>query len=115
MATALTTEQQQYHQAFKILSYEEQKNINPKRVEGTCQWALQSPEYTRWCESNHNDLLWLLADLGYGKSVLARSIIDDYVQASTLAMAIYYFFFKDNGDQNHLTAALYLVLHQLFS
>ena len=114
MAKALTAEQQQCHQVFKTSSYEEQKNINPLKIEGTCRWALQSPEYIRWCENTYN-LLWVSADPGCGKSVLARSIIDDYVRASTPAMAICYFFFKDNEEQNHLAAALCSVLHQLFS
>jgi ankyrin repeat protein len=112
---ALTGQQQSCHQTFKISSYREQKNINPIRAEGTCQWALRSPEYTRWSESNCNDLLWISADPGCGKSVLARSIIDDYMQAGSPARTICYFFFKDNDEQNHLTAALCSVLHQLFS
>ncbi|KAJ6047297.1 uncharacterized protein N7446_007574 [Penicillium canescens] len=112
---ALMDRHQHCHQAFKVSNYTEQKNINPRRVEGTCQWALQSPEYIRWWGSNSNDLLWVSADPGCGKSVLARSIIDDYVQASTPAVTICYFFFKDNDEQNHLSAALCSVLHQLFS
>lgn len=55
------------------------------------------------------------ADPGCGKSVLARSIIDDYVRALSPEVTICYFFFKDNDDQNHLAAALCSVLHQLFS
>ncbi|CRL24482.1 unnamed protein product [Penicillium camemberti] len=69
---------------FKVVNYAEQKNINPKRAEGTCRWAFRSSEYIRWWESNCNDLLWVSADLGCGKSVLARSIIDDYSETSRL-------------------------------
>ncbi|KAJ6103492.1 hypothetical protein N7486_005919 [Penicillium sp. IBT 16267x] len=61
---ALTDQQRRCHQALKTSKYEEQKNINPRRVEGTCQWALQSPEYIRWWESNRNDILWVSADPG---------------------------------------------------
>jgi hypothetical protein len=42
-----TDQQRRCHQAFKISKYKEQKNINPIRVKGTCQWALQNPEYIR--------------------------------------------------------------------
>ncbi|OQD87404.1 hypothetical protein PENSOL_c078G10565 [Penicillium solitum] len=112
---ALTEQQQRCHQVFKTSNYEEQKDINPRRAEGTCQWALQSLEYIRWLDSNCNDLLWVSADPGCGKSVLARSIIDDYVRALSPEVTICYFFFKDNDDQNHLAAALCSVLHQLFS
>ncbi|KAJ5675431.1 hypothetical protein N7462_008328 [Penicillium macrosclerotiorum] len=112
---ALTDQHQRCHQAFKLSKYEEQKNINPRRVEGTCQWALQSAEYIRWWESNNNDLLWVSADPGCGKSVLARSIIDDNLRDSSSGVTICYFFFKDNEEQNHLATALCSLLHQLFS
>ncbi|KAJ5827865.1 hypothetical protein N7447_004628 [Penicillium robsamsonii] len=111
----LTEQQQRCHQVFKTSNYEEQKDINPRRAEGTCQWALQSSEYIRWLDNNCNGLLWVSADPGCGKSVLARSIIDDYVQASCQGVAICYFFFKDNDEQNNFAAALCSVLHQLFS
>ncbi|OQE34403.1 hypothetical protein PENCOP_c018G00646 [Penicillium coprophilum] len=55
------------------------------------------------------------ADPGCGKSVLARSIIDDYSETSHPTVRICYFFFKDNDEQNNLTTALCSVLHQLFS
>ncbi|KAJ5909138.1 hypothetical protein N7495_001820 [Penicillium taxi] len=113
---ALTDQQKRCHQVFKLSSsYEQQKNIIPRREEGTCQWALQSPKYTCWLESKQNDLLWVSADPGCGKSVLARSIIDDYLEASNPVKTICYFFFKDNDEQNQLAYALCSVLHQLFS
>lgn len=34
---ALTDKQQRCHQVFKVANYREQKNINPRRAEGTCQ------------------------------------------------------------------------------
>lgn len=56
----------------------------------------------------------MLADPGCGKSVLARSIVDD-LDASDPAVTICYFFFKDNDEQNYLATALCSVLHQLFT
>ncbi|OQE34407.1 hypothetical protein PENCOP_c018G08548 [Penicillium coprophilum] len=114
-ARVLTDQQRRCYQVFKIVNYAEQKNINPKRAEGTCRWALRSSEYIRWRESNCNDLLWVSADPGCGKSVLARSIIDDYSETSHPTVRICYFFFKDNDNQNNLATALCSVLHQLFS
>ena len=108
-------QQRSCHQTFKVVNYTEQKNINPRRVEGTCLWALQSPEYTRWLESPCHDLLWVSADSGCGKSVLARSIIDEHSEAPSQAVTVCYFFFKDNEEQNHLAAAICSVLHQPFS
>lgn len=75
-------------------------------AEGTCQWALQSTEYIRWLDGKQNDLLWVSADPGCGKSVLARSIIDSHIHTSSPRMTICYFFFKDNEAQNSLSTAL---------
>ena len=111
----LTGQQRSCHHIFKVANYTDQKNINPRRVEGTCLWALQSPEYIRWSESVCHDLLWISADPGCGKSVLARSIIDDYLEAPSQEVTVCYFFFKDNEEQNSLATAMCSVLHQLFS
>ncbi|KAL4911651.1 purine and uridine phosphorylase, partial [Aspergillus aurantiobrunneus] len=113
-ATALTNQQQRCHQVFKVSNYEAQKDINPSRVPGTCQWASQNPQYLRWWNSCGNDLLWISADPGCGKSVLAKSLIDDDFKAPT-SVSVCYFFFKDNEEQNVLATALCAILHQLFS
>ncbi|KAJ5654822.1 hypothetical protein N7490_001825 [Penicillium lividum] len=114
VAFALTDQQNRCLQTFKTSAYEAQKNINPRKVEGTCLWALQSAEYIRWSKSSCNDLLWVSADPGCGKSVLSRSIIEDF-EVPCPEVTICYFFFKDNDEQNHLALALCSVLHQLFS
>ncbi|EED23383.1 conserved hypothetical protein [Talaromyces stipitatus ATCC 10500] len=115
MARILTEDQRRCHQAFKTSTYEKFKNINPSRVEGTCEWVLNSPEYLRWWNATSNDLLWISADPGCGKSVLAKSLIDGVFPASDSNISIMYFFFKDNDEQNNLATALCAVLHQLFS
>ncbi|OAQ59453.2 Pfs, NACHT and ankyrin domain-containing protein [Pochonia chlamydosporia 170] len=43
MLRSLTKEQQKCHQAFKTSTYEQYKNINPDRAEGTCRWILENP------------------------------------------------------------------------
>jgi Cdc6-like AAA superfamily ATPase len=111
---ALTKDQRCCHQAFKTSAYEQHKNINPNRVKGTCEWALRSPEYQRWWESSHNDLLWISADPGCGKSVLAKSLVDEVFSTSAPTISVCYFFFKDNDEQNSLAIALCAILHQLF-
>ena len=54
------------------IGYDEQKNQNPKRVPNTCIWTLQNPKYLEWRDSNTKRMLWISADPGCGKSVLAR-------------------------------------------
>ncbi|KAF7513467.1 hypothetical protein GJ744_008761 [Endocarpon pusillum] len=102
------------HQIFKTSEYERHKSQNHDRVKGTCQWVLENPRYQSWLESSHNDLLWITADPGCGKSVLCRSLIDQEFK-SLESYSVCYFFFKDNSEQNDLGMALCALLHQLFS
>lgn len=115
VSKSFTEEQQRCHQSFKTSNYGEQKNINPRKIEGTCQWAIRSAEYLRWWQACNDDLLWISADPGCGKSVLAKSIIDDCLPVSGSGVTMCYFFFKDNDQQNNLATALCALLHQLFS
>ncbi|KAH0419847.1 hypothetical protein CcaCcLH18_14269 [Colletotrichum camelliae] len=100
-------------QAFKTSNYEKFKNNNRERVPGTCKWVLEHLKYRKWRESSQDDLLWISADPGCGKSVLAKSLVDEELQR-TEEHTVCYFFFKDNDEQNDLSTALCAVLHQLF-
>jgi hypothetical protein len=104
----------QCHRAFKTSTYEHFKDANPDRVEGTCQWVLSHPQYLQWLTKPHDDLLWISADPGCGKSVLAKSLIDIDLR-NTDRHTVCYFFFKDNEEQDNLATALCALLHQLFS
>lgn len=110
----MTKEQQECHRAFKTSTYEQFKNINPERLDGTCRWVVENPQYLDWWNNNHNDLLWISADPGCGKSVLAKSLIEIDFRRSDDRLAVCYFFFKDNDEQNSFTTALCAMLHQLF-
>ncbi|KAF7510973.1 hypothetical protein GJ744_005519 [Endocarpon pusillum] len=102
------------HQSFKTSTYEQFKDNNPDRVPNTCRWVLEDERYHQWWQAERDDLLWISADPGCGKSVLARSLID-YEFQSTTAHTTCYFFFKDNEEQDSLATALCALLHQLFS
>ena len=59
--------------------------------------------------------MWISADPGCGKSVLAKALIDeDLWSPAPSAPNICYFFFKENEEQNSLATALCAILHQLF-
>ena len=98
---------------------ESQKNQNPPRVPNTCLWTLQNSKYIQWRDDDTKKLLWISADPGCGKSVLARCIIDEdlpraYQNDST--KRILYYFFKDTSpEQRSATRAISTILHQLFS
>lgn len=110
-------EEHHCHQAFKTSDYEEHKNRNDIRVDGTCRWVLDDPKFVDWRANPGADLLWISADPGCGKSVLARSLVDRDLRIDSPASAysICYFFFKDNDVQNRLSTALCAILHQLFA
>ncbi|KAI9651617.1 MAG: hypothetical protein M1831_000577 [Alyxoria varia] len=90
------------HQTFKTSNYESFKDENPDRVSGTCLWALQHTRYRAWRESQMSDLLWISADPGCGKSVLAKTLFDDAELSLAGGATICRFFFQENEDQNNL-------------
>ncbi|KAJ9607047.1 hypothetical protein H2200_008119 [Cladophialophora chaetospira] len=107
----------QYRQCcrtFKTSKYEQLKNFNPARVEGTCQWVLSHPRYLQWLDNSYDGLLWISADPGCGKSVLARSLVDNELRNSD-QQTVCYFFFKEYEEQDNAATALCALLHQLFS
>lgn len=54
-------------------------------------------------ENQNDDLLWISADPGCGKSVLSRFLVDDELHSK--GRSICYFFFKDNEQQDRLATA----------
>lgn len=92
------------------------KARNPKPVRGTCGWILTHETYKRWIEEPSSALLWLSADPGCGKSVLASFLVDHLRSNPTMLQDtnLCYFFFKsDNDEQNGALYGLQAVLHQL--
>jgi ankyrin repeat protein len=102
------------HARFKVSDYEGQKNSTPDRVQGTCEWFLQHRRYKDWRDSRTDNLLWVSADPGCGKSVLAKSLIEHELKC-TESVSTCYFFFKDDEEQSKLQNALCGLLHQLFT
>ncbi|KAL2046066.1 hypothetical protein N7G274_001513 [Stereocaulon virgatum] len=100
------------------IDYESQKNQNPKRVSDTCLWTLQNPRYLEWRDNEEQILLWISADPGCGKSVLARCIVDEdlpRVFANDSSKRVLYYFFKDTSlEQRSISRAMSTILHQLF-
>jgi hypothetical protein len=110
--------------------YQRYKDLNPKRVRGTCQWFLRDERFCNWGNNASSSLLWVSAGPGRGKSVLSRSLIDEQLLAITTITitpssnepatstqsVVCYFFFKDGGDGLMNSAhALCALLHQLFT
>ncbi|KAB8251095.1 ankyrin repeat-containing domain protein [Aspergillus flavus] len=93
---------------------EDQKDRNPVRVRGTCDWFVTHPTFRAWQETQTSQMLWVTADPGCGKSVLAKYLADS-VLTSHAGRTVGYFFFKDDfEDQRSIVKALCCILHQLF-
>ena len=95
--------------------YEGDKNINPKRVPGTCEWFLEDPRFLDWRDATNSQLLWGSADPGCGKSVLSRCLVDEgLTSTNSIASTTCYFFFKDGQENREKgTHAFSAILHQL--
>jgi ankyrin repeat domain-containing protein 50 len=102
-------------QAFQTSNYEMFKARNPDRVDGTCQWFLEHPSFVQWRDSTKSSLLWVSADPGAGKSVVAKCLVDTELAASDSRTTCYFFFKEDDPDQRRVVNALCAILYQLLS
>ncbi|KAK1759647.1 ankyrin repeat domain-containing protein 50 [Echria macrotheca] len=101
-------------QALYTSPYLDRKNRNPDRVSGTCEWFTNHDLFRQWRDSNSSSMLWVSADPGCGKSVLAKYLVES-VLPTTRSRTTCYFFFKDDfSDQRSTKSALCSILHQLF-
>jgi ankyrin repeat domain-containing protein 50 len=99
---------------LKKSPYRDRKDRNPDRIQGTCEWFLAHDLFRDWQECRSSRLLWVSADPGCGKSVLAKYLVDS-ILATTESRTTCYFFFKDDfEDQRTVVSALCCILCQLF-
>ena len=112
-------EDQQERSLFQELAsnYSGDKDFNPRRLEGTCEWVFKDDQFRRWRDDNTSGLFWLSAGPGCGKSVLSRALIDERrLSTNVTTSTICHFFFKDGDERRqHSTDALCAILHQLFA
>ncbi|KAI9044697.1 uncharacterized protein KD926_011667 [Aspergillus affinis] len=94
--------------------YRDRKDRNGTRVPGTCEWFTHHRLFESWHQTAGSSLLWVSADPGCGKSVLAKYLIDEMLP-SMKECTICYFFFKDDfSDQRTAVNALCAILRQIF-
>ncbi|KAF8532820.1 hypothetical protein BDD12DRAFT_677183, partial [Trichophaea hybrida] len=73
-------------------------------------------QYQRWREEQNSSFLWVSANPGCGKSVLAAFLVDKLKQSEPSSTAVCFFFFKDDKErQKNASFALSALLHQLFT
>ncbi|KAI4102544.1 MAG: hypothetical protein LQ339_004561 [Xanthoria mediterranea] len=106
------------HESLRVSEYEFNKDKNPARIPGTCEWFLQHSRYRKWLETTTSAWLWVTGDPGCGKSVLSRHLVDSYMTRATASDEediVCYFFFKDDANSNRsATNALASIIHQIF-
>ncbi|GKZ24839.1 hypothetical protein AbraIFM66951_005126 [Aspergillus brasiliensis] len=93
--------------------YQDRKERNPERVLGTCEWFVRHALFQRWKESKQACMLWVSADPGCGKSVLAKYLVDSVLVSTQTRTTCYYFFKDDFPDQRSVTCALCCLLRQI--
>ena len=116
------SECQQYHLEADLLTslasdYESDKAAIPRRVDGTCEWFFRDERFHRWRDNASSSLLWISAGPGCGKSVLAKTLMDECLLSSATAVhtTTCYFFFKEGEEKRSKAVnAFSAILHQLF-
>jgi ankyrin repeat domain-containing protein 50 len=94
--------------------YEDRKDRNNERVPGTCDWFTDDSRFKNWNEGKTSSLLWVSADPGCGKSVLARYLVDKILPSTSNRTTCYFFFKDDFDDQKSAANAICALLRQLF-
>ncbi|KAH6876317.1 hypothetical protein B0T10DRAFT_197799, partial [Thelonectria olida] len=74
-----------------------------RRLDGTCNWILERPEFLHWASSDFPDskpkILWINGPPGYGKTVLCARVIE-HLKATTETdpTPLAYFFFSSDFE-----------------
>ena len=105
-------EESRCFEVLRTSDYQAAKDRNPERLPGTCKWLLEHSTYQDWAsKASQAWLLWVSADPGCGKSVLAKTMVDQYDSS----IVCYFFFKSDNVITRSAAHALCALLHQLCS
>jgi ankyrin repeat domain-containing protein 50 len=94
--------------------YRDRKDQNPDRIPGTCEWFVGHELFRDWQQGSSSRMLWVSADPGCGKSVLAKYLVDSILPTTESRTTCYFFFKDDFEDQRTVVNALCCILLQLF-
>ncbi|KAL9069014.1 MAG: hypothetical protein Q9157_006304, partial [Trypethelium eluteriae] len=94
--------------------YIDRKERNCERIPGTCGWFTSHPRFQNWNKNQGSCLLWVSADPGCGKSVLAKYLVDQTLRSTSKRTTCYFFFKDDFPDQKSAANAVCAILRQLF-
>ncbi|PUU83435.1 NACHT-ANK domain protein transcript variant 1 [Tuber borchii] len=108
-----TSDYSEISQCLYTSEYKSHRNRIREPVEGTCTWVIEHPKYKDWLDERSSGLLWLSADPGSGKSVIA-SFLAGHLETRDNTIVCYFFFKDDSDEQRSAKFALCAILHQLF-
>ncbi|CAG8253715.1 unnamed protein product [Penicillium nalgiovense] len=87
--------------------YEDHKDRNQEAIQGTCEWFTNHPLFQGWRDNTSSCFLWVSADPGCGKSVLAKSLVDHKIRRSETRIICYFFFKDDHTEQKSAVNAFF--------
>ncbi|MCJ1246352.1 hypothetical protein MMC30_003559 [Trapelia coarctata] len=108
-----------YLQKLYCLDYDGVLLKVPNPYTGTCSWLTQNSTFVEWKRSERSNLCWLYGFPGYGKTVLAKSVIQHLAVAGNSgpqSPLVVHFFCLDQDERRK--SSLYLlksVLHQIIA
>ncbi|KXH67436.1 ankyrin repeat protein [Colletotrichum salicis] len=100
-------------------AYEHHLDQIDNPISKTCEWVTSHTQWNRWDSLPGSGLLWITADAGCGKSVVAKYLVNFFRERTSRAHLhthVCYFFFNEGLEhQDNAPSAVSAVLHQLLS
>ncbi|OBT76494.1 hypothetical protein VF21_03943 [Pseudogymnoascus sp. 05NY08] len=88
--------------------------LKGRKINGTCEWLIQHPNYQKWLEGADPPLLWISGGPGKGKTMLAIYITEELQPVVNSAQGVLLYYFCSNRDRNRNTAVTIMrgIIHQ---
>ncbi|KXT10880.1 hypothetical protein AC579_9853 [Pseudocercospora musae] len=87
------------------------------RIEGTCEWILERPEYVAWRDRAKPQLLMVVGEPGIGKTAMATFLVERLISETARDDGTFAFFFCNHAEPQRRTAISILkgLLHQILT
>ncbi|PLN76248.1 hypothetical protein BDW42DRAFT_188769 [Aspergillus taichungensis] len=98
----------------QITSYDHEKvhqRLAQKRLMGTTQWFLQSPDFQLWISGKATPFLWCSGKIGSGKTIIATAVVEEArLRSSKVKVATVFFYFDEQqvNDQRSLVLSSFI-------
>lgn len=80
---------------------------------GTCSWLMEQQAIKNWISNDGSNLIWLCGHPGFGKSVLARYLVDKLSEETDSSMTIFFFCSYSDDRTQDLSTLLSALIYQL--